>query len=84
MVLCMATEIERDLISQRTKEALQRLKKAGVKLGRPKGVAGKSMLDSKKAEIKELLDKKVSIASMAKIYGCAWITMQNFINKKIK
>jgi DNA invertase Pin-like site-specific DNA recombinase len=36
MVLCMASEIERDLISQRTKEALARKKKEGVKLGRPR------------------------------------------------
>ena len=83
MVLCMASEIERDLISQRTKEALARLKKEGVKLGRPKGVPGKSMLDGKENEIKELLSKKVGIASIAKIYSCSWITVRNFIDKKI-
>ncbi len=83
MVLCMASEIERDLISQRTKEALLRLKREGVKLGRPKGVPGKSMLDGKEEEIKELLSKKVGIASLAKIYVCSWITMKNFINKKV-
>lgn len=83
MVLCMAMEIERDLISQRVKEALARRKKEGVKLGRPKGVPGKSKLDEKEAEIKALLDKKVSIASLAKIYDCSWPTMKNFIDKKI-
>lgn len=83
MVLCMAMEIERDLISQRVKEALARKKKEGVKLGRPKGVPGKSKLDEKEAEIKTLLDKKVSIASLAKIYDCSWPTMKNFIDKKI-
>lgn len=83
MVLCMAMEIERDLISQRVKEALARKKKEGVKLGRPKGVPGKSKLDDKEAEIKTLLDKKVAIASLAKIYDCSWPTMKNFINKKI-
>lgn len=71
MVLCMVMEIERDLISQRVKEALARKKKEGVKLGRPKGVPGKSKLDDKKAEIKTLQDKKVSIASLAKIYDCS-------------
>jgi len=40
----MAAEIERDLISQRTKEALASKRKQGVKLGRPKGT-GKSKLD---------------------------------------
>jgi len=83
MVLCMAMEIERDLISQRVKEALARKKKEGVKLGRPKGVPGKSKLDEKEAEIRTLLDKKVSIASLAKIYDCSWPTMKNFIDKKI-
>ena len=33
----ISAEIERSLISQRTKEALQRKKAEGVKLGRPKG-----------------------------------------------
>ena len=84
MVLCMAAEIERELISQRTKEALQRMKKEGVKLGRPKGVPGKSKLDGKEEEIRKLLDKEVGIASLAKIYDCSWPTMKNFINKKVK
>ena len=83
MVLCMAAEIERDLISQRTKEALAKKKKEGVTLGRPKGVPGKSRLDGKEDEIKALLDKKVGIASLAKIYDCTWPTMKNFIKKKV-
>ena len=50
----MAAEIERDLISQRTKEALRAKKAAGVKLGRPRG-PGKSKLDPFRKEIEELL-----------------------------
>lgn len=38
MVFSMASEIERDLISSRTKEALRFKKENGIKLGRPKGV----------------------------------------------
>ncbi|MDP3840373.1 MAG: recombinase family protein, partial [Methylococcales bacterium] len=41
MAFSMAAEIERDLISQRTKEALRAKKASGMSLGRPKG-PGKS------------------------------------------
>jgi hypothetical protein len=50
MVFSIAAEIERDLISRRTKEALRVRKAAGVKLGRPKG-PGKSKLDQYREEI---------------------------------
>ncbi len=83
MVLCMASEIERDLISQRTREALARKKREGIRLGRPKG-PGKSKLDDKRDDIKSLYEKKVSVASLAKIYDCSWPTMSCFIEKKVK
>lgn len=54
MVFSMASEIERDLISSRTKEALRFKKENGIKLGRPKG-PGKSKLDKFKPEIEALL-----------------------------
>jgi DNA invertase Pin-like site-specific DNA recombinase len=54
MVLSMAAEIERDLISQRTKEALAARKRAGKPLGRPRG-PGKSKLDKHRPEIEALL-----------------------------
>jgi DNA invertase Pin-like site-specific DNA recombinase len=54
MAFSMASEIERDLISKRTREALQVKKQNGIKLGRPKGV-GKSKLDAYRVEIEALL-----------------------------
>jgi DNA invertase Pin-like site-specific DNA recombinase len=54
MAFSMAAEIERDLISQRTKEALAARRKAGIVLGRPRGV-GKSKLDAYRPEIEALL-----------------------------
>lgn len=55
MAVAMAAEIERDLISQRTKEALAAKKRAGRNLGRPKG-RGKSKLDKHRPEIEALLE----------------------------
>ncbi len=54
MAFSMAAEIERDLISKRTKEALAAKKKQGIQLGRPKGT-GKSKLDAYRPEIEALL-----------------------------
>ena len=83
MVFCMASEIERDLISQRTKEALKWKKDEGVKLGRPKGPS-ESKLDDKIEKIRGLYEKKVSVASLGKIYNCSWPKMSNFIQNKVK
>ena len=54
LAFSMAAEIERDLISQRTKEALRFKKAQGLKLGRPRG-PGKSKLDAFRPEIESLL-----------------------------
>ena len=44
----LSAEIERNLISQRTKEALKRVKSEGRKLGRPQEMELKNFLDKKK------------------------------------
>jgi DNA invertase Pin-like site-specific DNA recombinase len=54
VVFSMAAEIERDLISSRTKEALRHRKAMGLPLGRPVG-SGSSKLDKFRPEIEALL-----------------------------
>ncbi|WP_052600176.1 recombinase family protein [Aureispira sp. CCB-QB1] len=68
MVFAMAAEIERDLISQRTKEALKAKKAMGIKLGRPKG-SGKSKLDKFRPEIEALLNNGSTQKFIANRYG---------------
>jgi len=80
MVFSIASEIERDLISKRTKEALRARKVAGVKLGRPKG-AGKSKLDAFKEEIVALLRNGSSKKFVADRYGTSQVNLYNWLKK---
>ena len=75
-------EIERDLISERTKEGLAAAKAKGKLLGRPKGVKGKSMLDGKEEEIQMLLKKEVSNSSIAKIMEVSRTALHHFIKTR--
>lgn len=68
MAFAMAAEIERDLISQRTTEALAARKQQGMPLGRPKGV-GKSKLDAYETEITALLKNGATRTWIARKYG---------------
>ena len=81
-VLGLAAEIERELISSRTKEALAKRKADGIKLGRPRGQAQKLALDSKADEIKKLLEKGVSKASIAKIVDCSPQTLYLWLERR--
>ena len=76
------SEIERKLISMRTREALAAAKAAGKKLGRPKGVLGKSRLDSRKEEIMQLLALGVPKTAIAKITGVDRATLYHFIKSR--
>jgi len=54
----------------------------GRLLGRPKGVLGKSRMDGKEEEIRLLLQKQVSKASIAKIVGVTRPTIYRFIKTR--
>ena len=76
----MAAEIERDLISQRTKEALRFKKEQGLTLGRPKG-PGKSKLDNFRPEIESLLANGSTQRFVAKRYHTTEANLHNWLKK---
>jgi DNA invertase Pin-like site-specific DNA recombinase len=75
-------DIERELISLRTKEGLAAARAAGKHLGRPKGKLGWSKLSGKEGEIHKLLQLKVSKASIAKITGVDRSTLAHFLRSR--
>ncbi len=80
----LSAEIERNLISQRTKEALARKKAEGVVLGRPKGSKSSHVkLSGKEEVIKDLRQQGVSICEIARIYKVNRNTVSKFIREKI-
>lgn len=76
----IAAEIERTLISQRTKEALARKKAEGMKLGRPKNASMK--LNGRESEIKNLLLKGVPKTKICKRFKVSRATLYNFIKQR--
>lgn len=79
----LSADIERQLISQRTKEALARKKSEGKKLGRPKGSLSKeTKLSGKEEQIRELLSKKVSHSAIARIMGVNRLTVKQFVETR--
>lgn len=80
-IFSLLAELERDLISERTKMGLARARASGKKLGRPKG-PGKSKLDGKEDVIIGFLDKGVTRANIARILDVTWGTMDNFIKTR--
>jgi DNA invertase Pin-like site-specific DNA recombinase len=80
----LSAEIERNLISQRTKEALARRKAEGQILGRPIGSKSQiRKLTGKEIQIEDLLKKRVSYSAIGRILGVHRLTVSTFI-KEIK
>lgn len=80
----LSAEIERNLISQRTKEALKRKKSEGVTLGRPVGRKSKTVkLSGKEVVIQELLNQNVSVTEIARIFKVHRNTVSKFIRERM-
>ena len=76
----LAAEIERDMISQRTKEALARKRADGVILGRPKGSKAKTnKLSNHKQQIINLLSKGISQNAIARSLNVHRHTVNAFV-----
>jgi len=76
-------ELERDLISLRTREALAAKKAQGQPLGKPKGTLQKSKFDQDVSRIKELLGYGLSVRKIAKVLGySSHIALNTYINKR--
>lgn len=78
----LAAEIERELISIRTKEALATRKAKGVVLGRKTGSCPKmQMLMDKREEIMSKYSSGTKISRLSKQYGVSTGTMCKFLDK---
>ncbi|GBU25374.1 invertase [Fibrobacteria bacterium R8-3-H12] len=78
----ISAEIERQLISQRTKEALARMKAEGIHIGRPLGSKSKRVkLTGKYVRIMKLLRKKVTKVQIAKQLGVHRSTLRRFLRE---
>ena len=80
----LSAEIERDLVSQRTKEALARKRAEGVVLGRPLGRKSSHVkLSGHEKEIQSLLEKHTSKSAIGRIFGVNRMTVNSFIKEHL-
>ena len=78
-LFALFAEVERELISERTREGLAKAQASGKTLGRSKGALGASRLDGREDEIRRFLDLDVPKKSIARITGVSRPTLYNFI-----
>lgn len=80
----LASEIERNLISQRTKEALDRKREEGVHIGRSKGSKNKVVkLSDKEAAIRVLLNEGHNKSQIARLLHVDRTTLTRYINERM-
>ena len=82
-MLGLAAEIERELVAERTREALAKRQAEGKPRGRPKGVTNAQLkLDVYAGEIRGYLAKGISKRSIAKLVGCAESTLYDWLARR--
>jgi DNA invertase Pin-like site-specific DNA recombinase len=80
----LSAEIERDLISQRTKEALAKRRADGIILGRPIGSKSRIVkLSGHEKEIQSLLAKRISKSAIGRIFGVNRMTVDTFLKERM-
>lgn len=78
----LSAEIERNLISQRTKASLESVRATGKRLGRPFSAQSKKLkLSRNTKKVKELLDMGLTKYRIAKIMSVKQTTVSRFINR---
>jgi DNA invertase Pin-like site-specific DNA recombinase len=76
-------ELERDMVSLRTKDALSAKKASGIKLGKPVGTIQKSKFDKDIEKIKELLGYGLSVRKIAGFMGYKnYLSLNKYLNKR--
>ena len=79
-ILGLAAEIERDFISMRTREALDKRKATGKQLGRPKGALAKAYkLDCRHAEIERYQKMGINQTAIAKLVDVSRPTLRSWL-----
>ena len=79
----LSAEIERSMISSRTKEALARKKSEGKRLGRPKGkLSATTKLTGKDDLIREYLAKEIPVSVIARLLSVHRLTVRNYIRTR--
>lgn len=78
----LSAQIERDLLSQRTKCGLERAKTEGKHVGRRKGELRGYILEGKEREIKQMIHGGLSKRKIAEKYHIGITTLYNFIKIK--
>lgn len=83
-VFSMLAELERDFISERTKEGLRASVAKGVKLGKPKGTIQGSMYDKDREKIFNLYRLGVPFKKIIEVhlgYG-KYLSLRKYIRKR--